>query len=322
MNSKSVTVSAALFCLLPLSAAAQQATDYPAKPVRVIVGQSPGGGTDIQARLFSARLSQNLGKSFIVENKIGAANTISYTFVIKSPADGYTLLATTPGLTFAPAIQPVDYDPIKDFTPISAVTRAPYLLVINAKVPANNIREYVTYVKANPGKLNAGVGQGTLTHISMVWLNDSMGLETVYIPYKGTGPVLTDILAGQIQVAFGNPLSTLIHVKSGKLRALATSMNRRSAVLPDLPTLAESGATDYDINTWHGWLGPAGLNPAIATKVADELRKVVNTPQVNEQLKDDGGEPMGTTPEEFRRLIVAEVARWRRVLANTKISVN
>jgi tripartite-type tricarboxylate transporter receptor subunit TctC len=215
----------------------------------------------------------------------------------------------------------VEYDPVKDFTAISAVTRAPYLMVINANVPARNMREYVAYVKANPGKLNAGVGQGTLTHISMVWVNEGLGIQTAYIPYKGTGPVLNDIVAGRLQVAFGNPLSTLTHVKSGKLRALATSMNRRSAILPDLPTIAESGIPDYDVNTWHGWLGPAGVNPAIATRMADELRKVVNDPKVSEQLKDDGGEPVGSTPEEFRQLIAAEVVRWRKVLANTKITV-
>ena len=300
-----------------------QSNDYPTKPVRVIVSQATGGGTDIQARLFSAKLSESFGRSFLVENKAGAGNTIGYNFVAKAPPDGYTLLATTPGLTFSPFVQAnVEYDPVRDFTAISAVTRAPYLLVINAKVPANNIKEYVAYVKANPGKLNAGVGQGTLTHISMVWLNEGMGLQTAYIPYKGTGPVLTDIVAGRLQAAFGNPLSTLIHVKAGRLRALATSMNRRSAVLPDLPTIAESGIPDYDINTWHGWLGPAKLPPAIATRLADELRKTVNNPQINEQLKDDGGEPVGSTPEEFRQLIAAEVVRWRRVLANTKISMD
>jgi tripartite-type tricarboxylate transporter receptor subunit TctC len=299
-------------------ALAQSAADYPTKPVKVILGQSPGGGTDIQARLFSAKLTETLGQPFIVDNKPGAANTIAFTFVIKSPPDGYTLLATTPSLTFGPAIQPVDYDPLRDFTPISAVTRAPYLLVVNAKVPVNNIREYVAYVKANPGKLNAGVGTGTLTNVSMVWLNQGFGLETAYIPYKGTGPVLKDITAGVIQVAFGNPLSTLIHVKSGKLKALATSMNVRSKVLPDLPTIAESGIPDYDINTWHGWLGPAKLSPAIATKLADELRKVVNNPDINEKLKDDGGEPMGSTPEEYRKLLVTEVERWKKVLAMTK----
>jgi len=321
MNAKPNLIMLILAALAPAMAMAQ--SDYPTKPVRVIVGQSTGGGTDIQARLFSAKLTQNLGRTFLVENKTGAGNTVAFTFVIKAPADGYTLLATTPSLTFGPAIQPVDYDPVKDFTPISAVTRAPYLLVINANVPAKNFQEYTAYVKANPGKINAGVGQGTLTHISMVWLNDAAGLKMAYIPYKGTGPVLNDIVAGRIQVAFGNPLSTLRHVKSGKLTALATSMNRRSAVLPDLPTIAESGVPEYDINTWHGWLGPAGLNPAIATKVADELRKVVNTPEINEQLKSDGGEPMASTPEEYRQLIVTEVSRWKRVLANTqKISVN
>jgi tripartite-type tricarboxylate transporter receptor subunit TctC len=309
--------------LAPALASAQSAAEYPAKSVRVVVAQAPGGGTDIQARLFSAKLSENLGKQFLVENRAGAGNTIGIMYVVKAPPDGYTLLASTPGLTFAPAIQKnAPYDPVKDFTPISNVTRAPYLLVVHPSVPATNMQEFIVYAKANPGKLNAGAGSGTLTHIAMAWMSDLAGIQLTHIPYKGTGPVLIDIVGGRLQVAFGNPLSTLTLVKAGKLRALATSMNKRSFVLPDLPTIAESGLAGYDLNTWHGWLGPAGLSPIIANKMSVELGKVVRFPQIAEQLKDDGGEAVGSTPEEFRQLIASESVRWRKVAAANNISVD
>jgi len=309
--------------LTPAVAKAQGAADYPVKPVRVVVAQAPGGGTDIQARMFSAKLSENLGKQFIVENRPGAGNTIGIMFVVKARPDGYTLLASTPGLTFAPAIQKnAAYDPVKDFTPISNVTRAPYLLVVHPSVPARSMQELIAYAKANPGKLNAGAGSGTLTHIAMAWMSDMAGIQLNHIPYKGTGPVLIDIVGGRLQVAFGNPISTLTLVKAGKLRALATSMNKRSLVLPDLPTIAESGLAGYDLNTWHGWLGPAGMSPAIANKMSVELGKVVRFPQIAELLKEDGGEPVGSTPEEFRQLIASESVRWRKVAAAANIFID
>ena len=315
---------AGTIALAPALAIAQSTESYPSKPVRVVVSQAAGGGTDIQARLFSAKLSENLARQFVVENRAGAGNTIGTTFVMKSPPDGYTLLATTPGLTFAAVTQKnIDYDPIKDFTPISVVTRAPYLLVVNAAVPVTSVGEWIAYARANPNKLNAGTGQGTLTHIAMAWLNEAAGLDVALIPYKGTGPVLIDLTGGRLQAGFGNPLSTLVHVRNGKLRALATSMNRRSVVLPDLPTVAEaSGIADYDVNTWHGWLGPAGLPPAITGKMSAELKKAVNDPRINDQLKDDGGEPVGSTPEEFRQMLAAEMVRWRNVVAKTHFSVD
>lgn len=315
------TALTAAVALAPSLGSAQNAADYPAKSVRVVVPLAPGGGTDIQARLFSAKLSENLGRQFIVENRAGAGNTIGIVHVAKSQPDGYTLLAATPSLTFAPAIQKnADYDPVKDFTAISIVTRAPYLLVVNPSFPAKSMQELLAYARANPGKVNAGAGSGTLTHIAMAWMSDLGGIQLNHIPYKGTGPVLIDLVAGRTQMAFGNPLSTLPLVKSGKLRALATSMNKRSLVLPDLPTIAEGGLAGYDLNTWHGWVGPAGMPMAIVNKMSQELAKVVKSPQISEQLKDDGGEPVGSTPEEFRQLIASESVRWRKIAAAANIT--
>ncbi len=304
-------------------AIAQDTADYPSKPVRIIVAQATGGGTDIQARLFSAKLSENLGRQFLVENRIGAGNTIGFGYVAKAAPDGYTLAAITPSFTFSPALyRNLPYDPVKDFAPISNVTQAPYLLLINPALPAKSVREWVALAKTRPGQLNAGVGgAGSFTHLAMAWLADLTNVEIAYIPYKGTGPVLVDLMAGQLHMTFGNVLSSLPYVKNGKMRALATSMHTRSAILPELPTIAEAGVTGYDLNTWHGWAAPAGTSPAIVSKMSLELAKVVRSPSISEQLAADGGEPVGSTPDEFRKLILSEIARWRKVVSKSRITV-
>lgn len=317
-------VAAALsLCLLPPAVLAQQAADYPARPVKVIVAQAAGGATDLQARLFSSRLGDNLGRQFLVENREGAGNTIGFGYAAKQPADGYSLLAVTPSFTFSPALyKGLDYDPIKDFAPISIVTRAPYLLVAHPGLPVKSVQELIAYVKSRPGKLNFGVGgAGSFTHLAAVWVADLAKIDVDYIPYKGTGPVLVDLMAGRVDLTFASPLTTLPHIKSGKMRALATSMGRRSQVLPDLPTIAETGLAGYDLNTWHGWSAPARTPPAVLGKMATELAKVVKSPQIATQLAADGGEPVGSSPEEFRQLIVSEVERWRRLVASSRITV-
>ena len=302
---------------------AQLPADFPARPVRVIVAQAAGGATDLQARLFSTKLSENLGRQFLVENREGAGNTIGFGYVAKQAPDGYTLLAVTPSFTFSPALyKDLDYDPVKDFAPISIATRAPYLLVAYPGVPVKSVQELITYVKSRPGKLNFGVGgAGSFTHLAAVWMADLAKIDVDYIPYKGTGPVLVDLMAGRVDVTFASPLTTLPHIKSGKMRALATSMGRRSTVLPDLPTIAEAGLAGYDLNTWHGWSAPARTPPPILNKVALELAKVVKSPQIAKQLATDGGEPVGSSPEEFRQLIASEVERWRRLVVNSRITV-
>ena len=310
--------------VLPATAAAQDAADYPTKPVRIVVAQATGGGTDIQARLFSAKLSENLRCQFIIENRTGAGNTIGFEYVAKAAPDGYTLLAVTPSFTFSPILyKNVSYDPLKDFVPISIVTRAPYILVVHPSLPVKTVKELVAMANSRPNQVNVGVGgNGSFTHLAMVWFADLARIKFNYIPYKGTGPVLIELMAGQVQATFGNVLSTLPFIKAGKMRALATSMRTRSAVLPNLPTVAEAGVQGYDLNTWHGWAAPAGTPQAIINKMSLELARVVKTPQIAEQLASDGGEPVGSSPDEFRQLIVSEIARWRKVVTNSSIKVD
>jgi tripartite-type tricarboxylate transporter receptor subunit TctC len=296
---------------------AQQApAGYPSKPVHVIVAQSPGGGTDIQARLFTAKLSDTLKKNFVVENKTGGNNQIGFTYVAKAAPDGHILLAVTPSFTFGPALEKnLQYDPIKAFAPISVVTKAPYVLLVHPSLPIRNVKEWVAYAKANPKTFSAGAGgTGSFTHLAVEWLADMANIEVHHVPYKGTGPVLTDLMANRVQTAFGNVLSTLGHIKNGKMRAIAVSMNERSSVLPDVPTVAEQGFPQYDLNTWHGWSAPAGTPRPIVNFMSAELAKMVKSPEISEKLGEDGGIPVGSSPEVFAKLIASEIPRWQALV--------
>jgi tripartite-type tricarboxylate transporter receptor subunit TctC len=316
LNHSALSLGIAAACMSAGTANAQGVGDYPNKPVHVIVSQSTGGGTDIQARIFTAKLSETLKKNFVVDNKTGGNNQIGFTFVAKAAPDGYTLLATTPSFTFGPALETkLQYDPIKAFAPISLVTRAPYVLLVHPSLPIKTVKEWVAYAKANPTKFSAGVGgTGSFTHLAVEWLADMADVKVHHVPYKGTGPVLIDLMAGRVQTTFGNVLSTLPHIRSGKMRAVALSMGTRSPVLPDLPTVAESGFPEYDLNTWHGWSAPAGTPRPIINFMSAEVAKMVKSPEVADKLKDDGGEPVGSSPEVFGKLVVSEITRWQALV--------
>ena len=300
--------------LLPVAAPAQDA--YPAKPVRVLVGLAPGGGTDIQTRLFAQKLSESFNRSFVVENRPGAGGTVAYAQVAKSPPDGYTLIGVTSGYTITPAVYTkLAYDPLKDFAPISLVSQAPFLLVIHPSLQAKSVKDLLALAKAQPGKLDCGsAGQGSSTHMAFELFRIAAGVKITHIPYKGTGPALVDAMAGQVHMLFGNVLSTLTYVKAGRLRALAVTTAARSKVLPDLPTIAESGLPGYENSTWHGWLAPAGTPPAILNRLNAELVKSAKAPDLLEKLATDGGEGVGSTPEQFNRHLVTEIARWQKVV--------
>jgi tripartite-type tricarboxylate transporter receptor subunit TctC len=299
------------------------ADTYPAKPVRVIVGLAPGGGTDIQARLLAQRLSANLNRSFVVDNRTGAGGTVAYALVAKSPADGYTLLAVASGYSITPAVySKLPYDPIKDFAPISLVVQAPILLMTHPSLPVKSTRELVALAKARPGVLNsASAGYGTSNHLALELFNLLAGTRITHVPYKGTGPALIDAMAGQVHVIFGNILSSLPYVRQGRLKALAVTSATRSKAVPELATVAESGVPGYETTTWHGWLAPAATPPAIINRMSGELAKAVRSPEVQESLAGDGGEPVGGSPEQFTRHLVAEIARWRKVVTDAGMRV-
>jgi tripartite-type tricarboxylate transporter receptor subunit TctC len=309
---------------LSASASGQTQTDvYPSRPVRVIVGLAPGGATDIQTRLIAQKLSDRLGRAFIVENRTGAGGTVAYGYVAKSSPDGYTLLGVASGYSITPAVfSHLTYDPVKDFAPISLAIEAPILLLVHPAVPAKSVKELIALARARPDSLNFGsAGHGTSNHMAMELFKSMAGIRLVHVPYKGTGQALSDLVAGQIPVLFGNILSCLPYVKAGRLRALAVSSSKRSAALPQLPTVAEGGVPGYVTTTWHGWLAPAGTPPPIVQRLSAEIARVVKSPDIVDKMSGDGGEAVGSTPEQFTTHLVAEIARWRKVVRQTGVRV-
>jgi tripartite-type tricarboxylate transporter receptor subunit TctC len=305
---------------LPSAARAQSVAEaYPARPVRVIVGLAPGGATDIQTRLFAQKLSDSLGRPFVVENRTGAGGTVAYAYVAKSAPDGYTLLGVAGGYTITPVVySKLAYDPVKDFAPISLVAQAPFLLLTHPSLPVKSVKDLLALARTKPGALDcASAGYGTSTHMAFELFKALTGVKITHVPYKGTGQSLVDAMSGQVHMLFGNVLSSLPHAKAGRLRALAVTTAMRSAVLPDLPTIAESGVPGYENSTWHGWLAPAGMPPAILNRLNAELVRSTRAPDVVERLAPDGGEPVGSTPGEFASFIAADMARWSKLVKET-----
>ena len=313
MKTLTLTLAAAASLLAGPSLQAAEPAAYPVKPVKVIVPLAPGGATDIQARLFSQKLQASLGQAFVVDNRAGAGGLIAFNFVAQAPGDGYTLIATSPGLTTLPALyEKQPFDAVKDFEPIILMSKAPYALVVYPGFEPRTFKDMLTWAKASPGRLNFALsGIGTAIHMAAVWMEEAGGIKINMIPYKGTGPATQDLIAGQLQAGFANPISASPFIKSGKLRALAVTSAERSAVMPDLPTFAESGLKDFEVTTWHGWLGPRGTPPNVVRTMNAELNKVLKAPDVAKMISEDGGAIIGGTPEDFRKLIGSELERWK-----------
>ena len=306
-----------------MASAHAQSPAWPAKPVRVLLGFAPGGATDIVARLFAAKLSESLGRSFVVENRPGGGGVTATMLVIKSPADGYTLLAVSGTYAITPVIsKALPYDPLKDLTPISLVNEAPFLVVVHPALPVRNLRELVALAKAQPGKLDyASAGQGSNVQLAVELMSHMAGIKMNHVPYKGTGQALIDLMAGQVQLTVANILSGLPYAKSGRMRGLAVTSERRVKAAPDIPTVSESGVPGYVVTSWNGWLAPAATPPDIQAKLNAELVKAAKLPDIGERMASDGGEPLGTTPEQFRQHLVNEIARWRKVVQVANIRV-
>jgi tripartite-type tricarboxylate transporter receptor subunit TctC len=297
-----------------------QAPAYPAKPVRVIVGFAPGGATDIVARQFAQKLSESLGRSFVVENRPGGGSVVASMLVKNAAPDGYTLLAVSGTYAIVPAItKSLPYDALKDFAPISLVNEAPFVVVVHPALPARNIRDLVALAKAQPDKLDYGsAGQGTNVHLAVELFNSLANVKLNHVPYKGTGQVLIDLMAGQVQLTIANILSGLPYSKSGKLRALAVTSERRSKAAPDLPAVNET-VRGYSVVSWNGWLARAGTPAEIIAKLNAELVKAAKAPEVVERMALEGGEALGTTPEEFGRYLAAEMQRWQKVVRDANV---
>ncbi len=304
--------AAAIFALAASLAAAQ---DWPQRPVRVVVPFPAGGNTDVQARIVSERLSASLGQQFVVENRVGAAGAIAADFVARAPADGYTVFfAASPQIEIVPLVQKVSYDPIKDFTPVSIVGTNPFVLGVQASLPVNNLKEFVRYVKARPGQLAyASGGTGTIGHLSGALFLSRAGLEMTHVPYKGGAPAVQDLVGGQVQMYFGNASELLQHAKSGKIKLLAVSSEKRAAQLPGIPTVAET-YRGFRTITWNGFLAPAGTPKPIVERLAQEIAKIVREPETIQRLERIGVDPLGDTPAQFEKFIASDAPLWREAV--------
>jgi tripartite-type tricarboxylate transporter receptor subunit TctC len=289
---------------------------YPAKPVRLIVPFPPGGAVDYYARTVQGRLAETLGQPIVIENRAGASGMVGAELVAKSPPDGYTvLIGNIASLAMNVGIYAkMPYDPVKDLTPIMRTVAVDYAMVVHPSVPARTVAEFVGYAKANPGKLSYGsAGSGSAPHLSTELFKQRAGIDIVHIPFKGGGPMVTDLLGGQIQMVIADQANLMPHVKAGKLRALAVGTLVRSANYPDLPTIAESGYPGFEARAWQGIAGPAGLPPDTVRQLQAAIARVMAMPDVRARLVEGGLDPIVTTPEEFGEFIRAEIAKWSKV---------
>jgi len=314
-------LSLGVVCAVGLLPAVAHADDYPSRPVRVIVGFPPGGGTDVIARKMSAELAKSFGQQFVVDNKGGANGVIGTTELSKAAPDGYTLMVTISSHVTNALLYPQLSYKLKDFQPISLVATSPFVLVANPLFPPNTLPEFIAYAKKNGEKLDfASPGSGSTQHLSMELLKLMADFNATHIPYKGGAPALTDLIAGQVPITFMTTVQSLPFLKDQKIKALAVSTAKRTPVLPDVPTIAESGVPGYESDVWFGFIGPAGMPPAIVKKLADEIARIVHTPEVDKTFAEQGAEPVGSTPEAFGRQIDAEHAKWADVFKRTGIS--
>ena len=299
------------------------AQTYPQKPIRIVSPFTPGGGTDLMGRLIGQQLTKSWGQQVVVENRAGANGMLGSEFVAKSAPDGYTLLVGTMGThgINASLYRKMPYDAIADFTPITTLITSPMLLLVHPSIPARSVADFVALAKARPGQITfSSAGTGSVGHLAGELFNFVAHVKIVHIPYRGSGPATIDLMSGQVQSMLGSPAAALNYVKSGRVRALAQTSLKRSALIPDIPTLYESGLKDYDVTTWYGFWGPPRLPSAIVQRLHGEVVRMLALPETRQQLTTQGLEPLGNTPDEFALLVKAELAKWARVAANAGIA--
>ena len=298
---------------------------YPNKPITLVLPYPPGGSTDVEARLYSPRLIEGLGKPVVIDYKPGAGSSIGTIYVAKAAPDGYTIMAATPSFTVYPAFFPLDklpFDPIKDFAPISMINRTSAILFVHPSLGARNFPEYLAYAKANPDKINFGTsGSGGIFHIAGAWLHSATNTKVTFVHYKGVGPMQTDILGGRVDVAVGLPFVVAPHIKSGKIIPIAILSAERSKFMPDLKTVSDYGVAGYDYVNRTGYVAPARTPEAIVNRLSAEFAKVAKAPEIIQKMEADGAEMVGSTPEQFRQSLVADAARWRRIVQENGIKM-
>ncbi len=314
-------LTAALLGLGLAAGGAEAQSNYPSRPVRIVVPSPPGGGTDIIARVLAQYFSTTMGQQFFVENRPGAGNMIGIESVARAAPDGYTLLFVPSTLALNTVMyKKVSYDPVRDFAPITLAAAANNVLVVNPAVPAKTLSELVALAKEKPGQLTYGTpGIGTSPHMSMELLKSLAGIDLQHIPYRGTAPAMTDMISGQITAMFSNALTAKPQIETGAIRALGVSGRKRSGALPDIPPIAEAGVPSYDATQWYGLVAPVGTPADILARLHAEATAALKTKDMQDKLAGDGAEPVGTTPAEFAAHIKTELEKWAAVARGAKI---
>jgi tripartite-type tricarboxylate transporter receptor subunit TctC len=306
-----------LMLCVSLACGTASAQTYPSKPIRMIVPFTPGGSTDILARALGQKLNEAWKQPVIVENRPGAGGSIGAELVAKAPPDGYTLLMGHIGtLAVNPTFYPkLPYDAVKSFAPVALIASVPNVLVVHPSVPANNVMELVVLAKAKPGQLNySSGGNGSAAHLAMEYFKLQTGTDIVHVPYKGTSPAVTDVVAGQVSMTMTGAPAVVPQVQAGKLRALGVSSTKRLAAFPQLPTIAEAGVKGFDATQWYGVVAPAKTPADIVKKLNGEIRTIMQSPEMQERLRTEGAIATVSTPEEFEKFIASEIARWGTVI--------
>ena len=321
MKIKSTLLIVGMLAITSTSAVlAQQA--YPNKPIRFVTPFAPGGATTILARMLGQKFTEAWGQQVLVDNRPGGNTVIGTEAVARSPADGYTIILISAAHVIIPQLIATSYDPIKDFAPVATVAGGEFVLVLGNSVPANNVQELIALARAKPGQLNyATSGSGSATHLASELLNMAAGVKIQHIPYKGSGQVIPDLVAGQVQMAFNQPVAFVPLIKAGKLKAIAVSGQVRMAGLPQVPTFAESGLAGVDVNFWQGVLAPAGTPRPIVDKLSQEITKILSSTDIREKMVSQGTDPFISTPEQFSALLKSDLAKYGRIIkaANIKL---
>jgi len=297
---------------------------YPGKPIRMIVAVPPGGPADTLARLVGPRLAEALGQNVIIDNRPGANGNIAYDMVARAAPDGYTITEVAAGIAINPSLyRDVKFDPVRDFAPITLGISVPNILVVHSSVAAASVNELIALAKARPGQLTfASAGNGTSGHLALEQFRLMSGIQVIHVPYKGGGPALSEVIAGQVQALFSIALAALPQVKAGKVRALAVTSARRSALAPELPTVAESGFPGFEVVGWFGWVAPAATPIAIVDRLNREIVRILKLPDMRERLQGLGADPVGNTPQEFAAFIRSEHAKWARVIKQAGVKLD
>ena len=324
MNRQGLLLSALMLSLIPLQAAAQDAAfNFPSRPVTVVAATSPGGPTEHEVRLYIVRMTELMGQSFVLDFRPGAGNVIGTNYVAKSSPNGYTVLIVPSTFSMmAVTARNLPFDPIADFAPVSMLSVRTGVMVVNPAVPVKDIKEYLAYARANPGKLNYGdAGVGGASHMAASWFHNLTGTKVTYIHYKGSGLATLDLVAGRVDVGMEALTTMLPLIKSGKVRVLAIASERRSPALPELPTIAEQGVPGFAFTSWLGIVAPGATPPAIVNKLSENFAITVKTTEIAKVLEAGGNFMVGNTPAQFREIIVTEAERWRKVVKDADIKL-